>query len=309
MQTETLTKSTPFNRSPFINHELDIELYNRVIDIAGAEQAEEIVPQTFARDFGWERWEVMQSTLANTYFYKIIEVDEQKRLVGVRDLEVFDEADILTKIRSDIRDGLEYSQMSLVRQKLLAAEMDTSVAWVSPQKIRPDDPEYALSFLHFARKIDPDTIAVTQSQGDYDLRGLAGILNRWVGRQVVNSDPSLEKIMQVVVEKQEDSVSWDMSHKIGLELLKEGIAYMEAIKKGLNGEDLMEKHRELLKSTIDYQEFMRIHPNGSAFTSCGEISFGNLPPGCEKTASGEIRCKFCKKTLSATSANSHRCVC
>lgn len=308
METETLIRTTSFNRSPFINHELDRELYFRVVDIAGEEKAATIVPQTFARDFGWERWEVMQATLANTYVYKIIEVEGETRLVGVRDLEVFDENDILTKVRKDIRDGLEFAQMSNVRQRLLQAEINTSLAWVSPQKVRPEDPEYALSFIHFARKLDLETVAVTQSQRDYNLVGLAGILNRWVGKQIVNPDPSLEEIMSAVVEKQELLPSWDMSHEVGLEFIREGLAYIEAIKRGLAGGDLMEKHRELLKNTIDYKEFMKIHPNGTAFTSCGPISFGKLPSWVGESEGG-LYCKKCKKGLSPASINSHRCVC
>src|SRR5687768_2658950 len=140
MQTaETLISSPSSNRSPFIDPQLDRDLYLRVVDIAGEEKADTIVPQTFARDLGWERWELMEESEANTYFFKIIEVDGETRLVNERDLEVYDQADILTKVRQDVRYGLEYIQMSDVRQTLLQAEMDTSVAWVSPKKVRPED--------------------------------------------------------------------------------------------------------------------------------------------------------------------------
>lgn len=308
MKTETLISSPTHNRSPFIDPQLDRELYLRVVSMAGVEKADEIVPQTFARDFGWERWELLEDPTANTYLFKIREVDGEIRLVTVRDLEVFDEEDILTKINRDVRGGLEFAQMSDVRQTLLSADMNTSIAWVSPQKVRPDDPAYELSMIHFARKIDPETIAVTQSQRDYDLRGLAGILNRWVGRQVVSRDPSLEEVMQAVVGKQEEAPSWDMSHQVGVELILEGMAYAGAIKQGLAGVELLEKHREILKSTIDEEEFMKIHPSGVAETSCGSISFGNLPSWV-KESGGILYCKLCNKGLSQVEVSSHRCAC
>lgn len=294
-----------------IDSQKDIQLYSSIINSLGQIQGTQVAAEIFAEDFGWEGWEVRRSKDLKTYTYKIIEKNGQKLLVNERDLKAGQVVDILEVMDQEARGGLEFAQMDQVRKRLLSAEIGTSTAWISPKKILPEDPNYALTFLQAARKIDTETILVAQSQDDFDLKESASLLNLWAREKVVETEPSLEELMLAIPKRWEMVTSSDAVALISGALLNGGRLYVEAIQAGLTGSVLSDRRQELLKNTIDYNEFIKLHPSGRVETSCGTIDFNtkNLPSWVEKTGFGEFRCKLCQKNLSPREINSHRCIC
>lgn len=295
---------------PFFDTDKDRQFYLHLVEAVGQNQANRYATEIFANDFGSLGWEIIRSPHPNRYLYKIIKVDGEVRLVHQRDF--WEDADILGKINPGIRNGLEYAQMRLVRENLLSAEIGSSLAWISPKKILPEDPDYVLTFLHNATKIDVDTITVTQTQANYGLEESAMLLNMWSKLDIVDPHPTLKELMTTVSQRRESGIVYDTTRSISNKLLNGGKLYIEAIKQGLDGATLDQRYNDILKATIDYQAFKKLYPSGGrVMTSCGQVDFGgNLPSWCEKCLEGGgLRCKFCRKNLGFNEINSHRCVC
>lgn len=274
-----------------VDTQKDIEFYFHLITTLDKKKVDEVAPIIFGSDLSWMDWEARRKVSPKAFFYKIVEVDGEIRLVSQRDL--LNQEDILQKISRGIRFGLEFAQMSKVRSRLLSAENGAVAVWISPKKILPDDPDYPLDQINIAKKINKETVWVKQLQGDFTPAELAS----FVGIKVASS---MEELMLTIGELGDvgdfSESTLDKNFLIG------GISYTKAIKLGLSAEQLREKRNQIL-----FGEGVFV----SILTSCGVIEFGKpktLPSWCEHFGGG-IRCKHCKKGLSMSSINFHRCVC
>ena len=259
----------------------DIQFYSHLVSTLGPEKADTVAPEIFAQDLSWMSWEACRSSAAKAFFYKIIHVNGEVRLVNQRDLS--DQEDILKKINKEIRFGLEYSQMSLVKQRLLAAENGALAVWISPKKLLPEDPDYPFDQINIAKKIDEETVWVKQLQGDFipPITNLADLMLT-IGEEDFGGEWVIE----------EDEIDLGKGHD-----------YVLAVKQGLSADQLRKKRNELL--------FSNLILTTPILTSCGAIESTkqNIPSWCERSISGEIRCRFCRKCLQTNRMNNHRCVC
>ena len=239
----------------------DIDFYSHLISSLGATEADIVAPEIFAQDLSWMSWEARCDKTPKAFFYKIINVNGEVRLVNQRDL--FSSEDILKKINNETRRGLEYFQMSLVKQRLLAAENGATLSWISPKKMLPEDPDYPLDQINIAKKIDEETVWVKQLQGDFvKLRPnqtLEELMLTIGDTEIFNFQFSPPEGGRVIFNE------FSISNEVN-----KGREYMEAIKQGLSADSLRVKRAELLRGTIEYSL------SGSILTSCGLLDFSAI---------------------------------
>lgn len=305
--------------------ENDIGLYQKLGDQAAS---------VFSGDFEAQAWEISQSSKHYHFSYRILRQGDLVKLVHKSDFLL--DKDILEAVDPTIRNGLEFEQISKAREELISAEIDTSLVLISPKKILPDDPNYPRTLISVARKIDEGAVEVSQFQFDLDLRGCARFLNWLCEMEVVGQQPTLAELIgkvqkfpgrisdeevlfiagQICGEDFGNEVGvWQTS---GMPAEEAGLKYLTSIKQGLTKEELERQRLQILFETLDYSTFKKYYPEGGPVaTSCGPIDFGGrfsagvIPSWCEYGDRGEIRCKFwfCRKILTRSEINSHRCVC
>ena len=215
-----------------VDTQKDIQFYSHLINTLGPDIGDKAAEEIFAADLSWIDWEICQSEKPKAFFYKIMEVENETRLVHQRDL--IDREDILLKINPRIRQGLEFLQMSNVRSRLIQAENGAITAWISPKKLLVEDPEYPLDQINIAKKIDKETVWVKQIQGDF-----------------VNLEPdqTLKDVMLTVMDGQGISnLKFLISNEYQIPNdINKGKEYVAALKQGLSADSLRDKRAEILQ--------------------------------------------------------------
>jgi hypothetical protein len=279
-----------------VDTQKDIQFYSHLVNTLGQTKADIVAPTLFAEDLNWMSWEACRDSVAKAFFYKIIDVNGDKRLVNQRDLS--DNEDILKKINREVRGGLELRQMSIVRSRLLSAENGAVAAWISPKKMVLEDPDYPLDQINIAKKIDEETVWVKQLQGEFAPEYLASIVN----------SPST-KLTDLMLNIGETDLGQELDiHQDNIKNLDKGQSYVLAIKQGLSADSLRVKRADLLRGTIPYVV-------GLLPTSCGFLDFGmpktalsgimtevktrNWCSGCQIENSCTAKCFRCGGQLSS----------
>ena len=314
--------------TPYFTTEKDRQRYQQTANLVGTEQAEQFLLSLFGTHFYAQAWEVTKSTGAFCFNYQIVKDSEETKLVAPGDLEF--KKDILEGVTKKIRGGLEYEQISIARQMMIAAEIGASVVWISPKKEQGEiSCLYPATQINIAEKVKEDLIEMRQFQSEYlDLKGSERFLRemgsmKYEVRSDINNLEELMKTVVTILGKIEtgyvqglmEGITGQKSQEINIDLERakeSGQKYLELIKGGVRGNQLDKLHKNLLIETIDYQTFKKLYPGGGPIeTSCGPIRGSNVsvPSWCEVSPTGEIKCKYCTKRLSNLETKIHRCVC
>lgn len=317
--------------SPYFSVESDIALYHNLIQRYGREKARGIGLNIFAGNFRSQNWEATKATTAYQFSYFLSE-DGQSL---VHDCDLYGGRDILEGVSKNLRGGLEFDQVDLVRKNLIASENGTSTVWVSPRKTNDlvdQDCIYTHTFINIAERVSDREFQVRQFQTDkLNLSQSALLLNLLSGEDVVEHEPDLAEVMHNLgnrfgkiedrevgaligkLTNSETEETEDLTAQATESALKAGRKYFAAIEQGIRGEELEELHINLLKDTIDMKTFKTLFPTGvfSAITSCGIISSKvNVPSWCNyNEVTGEISCRLCGSKLSLSGVKNHRCKC
>jgi len=316
--------------SPFFSVDSDVNYFNSLVREYGLNEARKLAVPYFAGGFRSQNWEATGSKNAFGFSYFLSEDSSSL----VLDCEQFQGKDMMDGINEDLRNGLEYEQMMLVKQILLGAEIKAATVWISPKKtVDPIDKNcmYPRSLVNIATRISEKEFQVRQYQnGHLGLEESSLLLSRLSGEFIIQEQPSLGELMLTIggrpfgigeeevqrliseVTKFKHPETDNLADQVSKSSLVASRKYLEAIEQGITGEVLKQLHVELLKNTIDINLFKALFPSGefSFDTSCGRISSVDIPSWCSyDSATGEIRCNLCKKGLKQSEINEHRCRC
>lgn len=279
-------------QSPYFDVRQDSILFNRAVSNFGHHQAEAMLAPIFAENFHSQAWEITGLATPYCFYYHILQDGERTKLV--HESSIYSGQDILEVTSPQIQIGLEYINIRNARARILAAEIDDSVAWVSPK-----NELYPKTQINIARKISQNLVRISQFQSEkLDMKLSARFLNCFSQRLVVDENPTREALMEAVGERESNLTDEEIEEmivsltgkrypklpelklKIERESRRVGMVYLGAIKLGFTGEALETRHRQLLSETIDYQIFRQLYPENpqEIKTSCGIVTLSK-PPG------------------------------
>ncbi len=297
----------------------------------GIEKARGILVGNFTDDFKAQIWEITGTSAPFEFNYEIREENGGARLVHQSDY--FTGKDILEVTSKQVRRGLEFDQMVLARQRMLGAEIGTSVGWIS-LKEQPGEKncKYPDTQVNIAYKLSEKLIHVRQFQNrDLDLKGSERFFKEFLQLDYVNEMTSLEEVMSTIEIRKGEVSTQEVQEAIAkitgktlncavididTKARSSSEKYVDLLLSGLSGGQQVQVRQNILKGLLPYEVVQKLEEVGTLTFSCGEMEFSGssrsgsaIPNWCEITPTGEIKCKFCEKKLSKNSINQHQCIC